>query len=169
MAFAGVVTGGVIALLGGWLKDVRDSRAAVQRWMEDEFVFAGVEPVYQTLEKLATILVHEQQKFLLSLGGSPTIPFDALSKLRLILGSGALTNFMTDISASAAHPKLAANRAAMAELIRSQQEQLAALQEQLLRVAVRKKRDVYSIRSAPEIKKIAASIETIHNSLNALP
>src|ERR1035438_9002315 len=88
-----VIVGGLISLFGVWLKDARDKRRAVQEWVEEEFVFGGIEPVIRTLDRVRLILL-QREVSLVRVEPVGDFPVTELAKLRIIIGSDGLSAFI---------------------------------------------------------------------------
>jgi len=165
---AGVVVGGMITLAGIWLKDRRDRVAAVREWVGDEFVFGGTQPVYVVMEKLKQLLLQREASVI----ASPTVdfPMTELSKLRLLLNTAAVTEFISLVGRFTRRGATQNTERAkeIVGLIEAQQMNLTALERWLFESDVKEKRAVYTAYNSPELKEIVAVIVSTTEKLAQL-
>jgi len=161
----GVIVGGAITMLGAWLKDRRDHRRAITRWVEDEFVFGSIEPVVRALDRLR-LLLKQQEASVIPIGSVGDFPTAELARIRLVLGTDAVSVFLLN---AGCYSKRAATETEgariVASLVEEQQSQLWDLEKQLLGLDLGEKKDIFKIHKSNSINQIAKLADQVTERL----
>jgi hypothetical protein len=160
MSFAGVVVGSTLSLFGLWLKERRELRASVQRWYEDEFIFGGVEEVLHWLDYLRAVL--DQRMDLTKLAElRPDSASRGRARVSAVLDSDVvweLSNVIDSGFRRLSSSYSEAGRNELVDFVKRQISHFRSLERALMRMAVKRKPDVFDIHLDPEVERIRARL-----------
>ena len=163
-----VIVGGLISLFGVWLKDARDKRRAVQEWVEEEFVFGGIEPVIRTLDRVRLILL-QREVSLVRVEPVGDFPVTELAKLRIIIGSDGLSAFIQVLGRLAMRATENGRRSEeIANIAAETRSHLSRLEKLLLIANLRKKGSVYNLAERESFPQIAGAVESSCRKLEVI-
>jgi hypothetical protein len=163
----GIILGGGITILGIYFKERFDRRRTIQSWYEEEFIIEGINPVLGFV-MAAQYQLQDQAQGGVVLAGVECgpLPLDSLNRLFTILPTTQLTALIVSINIAITMPLAPAIKEKLISLCQPALMGVFALQQELIKVAIKKKSDVYKISDKKGIMKAIDVIEEISGQTN---
>ena len=156
----GTILGGLIAVIGIYLKEVFDRRRAIQSWYEQRYIFDGVDLVMAYVMSTQYRLMEQafDLAFLQDVKLEP-LPLDALNRLVTILHTPELTSLIGLLNSALDKPMHPRIKEGLAQFTVLTQTCVFTLQQILIRVRVKRKSDIYKISERKDTKAVLAFIK----------
>jgi hypothetical protein len=156
-----VVVGGLISAFGVWLKDVRDGRHAVQKWVEEEFVFGGV---VRTLDGVRLMLL-QREVTVVQVRHAAGFPVAEVAKLRILIDSDELSVFIQLLGKLAVRVANYQDGEEIANIVVELRSHLNQLERLLLVARLKDKGCIYSLAERKSFREIAFAIGSTRRKL----